>query len=160
MRPRPFALFLNLRANNVRPYLTCSLICRGRRPRRPVLAPEGSIGEKQKSVKNRAALLHGLAFLLLDLLFGVLRGSGTFSLPFWSQKGRPLWMQPIIKGRHRMVVTPARHNIKFKFPASSKPHLSNTPDAHGKPNPPRQGWPRPPRSHPRRPHRRPQHSRV
>ena len=37
-------------------------------------APEGAIGEKQKSVKNRAALLHGLAFLLLDLLFGVLRG--------------------------------------------------------------------------------------
>ena len=41
---------------------------------RPVLAPEGSIGEKQKIVKNRAALLHGLAFLLLNLLFGVLRG--------------------------------------------------------------------------------------
>ena len=67
---------------------------------RPVLAPEGSIGEKQKSVKNRAALLHGLAFLLLDLLFGVLRGeqplsraprlgsSGTFLLLFWSQKSR------------------------------------------------------------------------
>ena len=65
---------------------------------RPVLAPEGSIGEKQKSVKNRAALLHGLAFLLLDLLFGVLRGeqplsraprlgtSGTFLVLFWSQK--------------------------------------------------------------------------
>ena len=68
--------------------------------RRPVLAPEGSIGEKQKSVKNRAALLHGLAFLLLDLLFGVLRGerlaahnerlgtSGAFLLLFWSQKSR------------------------------------------------------------------------
>ena len=67
---------------------------------RPVLAPEGSIGEKQKSVKNRAALLHGLAFLLLNLLFGVLRGeqplrrasrafasSGHFfSLPFWVSK--------------------------------------------------------------------------
>ena len=88
------------------------------------------------------------------------RNSETFSLPFWSQKGRPLWMQPIIKGRHRMVVTPARHNIKFKFPASSKRHPSSTPDAHGNPNPPRQGWPRPPRSHPQRPHRRPQHSWV
>ena len=49
-------------------------IRRGRRPRRPVLAPEGPDGEGRKSVKKRAALLHGLAFLLLDLLFGVLRG--------------------------------------------------------------------------------------
>ena len=65
---------------------------------RPVLAPEGSIGEKQKSVKNRAALLHGLAFLLLNLLFGVLRGeqplrrgplprnSGTFFASFFGHK--------------------------------------------------------------------------
>ena len=65
---------------------------------RPVLAPEGSIGEKQKSVKNRAALLHGLAFLLLNLLFGVLRGeqplrrgplprnSGTFFATFFGHK--------------------------------------------------------------------------
>ena len=51
---------------------------------RPVLAPEGSIGEKQKIVKNRAALLHGLAFLLLNLLFGVLRGEQP--LPFWVSK--------------------------------------------------------------------------
>ena len=62
------------------------------------LAPEGPDGEKQKSVKNRAALLHGLAFLLLDLNFGVPRGeqplgraprlgtSGTFLVLFWSQK--------------------------------------------------------------------------
>ena len=126
--------------------------------------PGGSIGEKQKSVKNRAALLHGLAFLLLDLLFGVLRGerlaakkmaasllrkparmvirpaganiarspvslrstvapcsqprnplgraprlgsSGTFLLLFWSQKSRHIGRQRIIKGCHRMVVTPA-----------------------------------------------------
>ena len=71
------------------------------------LAPEGSIGEKQKSVKNRAALLHGLAFLLLDLLFGVLRGeqplsraprlgtSGTFLLLFWSQKSRHSGRRPL-----------------------------------------------------------------
>ncbi|MBD8953116.1 MAG: hypothetical protein EGR85_11385 [Subdoligranulum sp.] len=62
--------------------------------RRLHLAPEGSIGEKEKSVKNRAALLHGLAFFLFDLLFGVPRGRATwagvrclgtarlFSLPF------------------------------------------------------------------------------
>ena len=35
MRPRAFALFPRLRANNVRPYRMCALICRGRRPRRP-----------------------------------------------------------------------------------------------------------------------------
>ena len=65
-------------------------------------APEGAIGEKQKSVKNRAALLHGLAFLLLDHIFGVLRGeqplrrgplprnSGTFFATFFGhKKGRP-----------------------------------------------------------------------
>ena len=72
-----------------------------------VLAPEGSIGEKQKSVKNRAALLHGLAFLFLDFHFGVPRGeqplgraprlgsSGTFLLLFWSQKNRFIGQQPI-----------------------------------------------------------------
>ena len=82
------------------PTIMCAIVCRGRRPRRPVLAPEGSIGEKQKSVKNRAALLHGLAFLFLDFHFGVPRGeqplgraprlgsSGTFLLLFWSQKSR------------------------------------------------------------------------
>ena len=75
---------------------------------RPVLAPEGSIGEKQKSVKNRAALLHGLAFLLLNLLFGVLRGeqplgrgplprnSGTFFATFFGhKKGRPIGRIPL-----------------------------------------------------------------
>ena len=41
------------------------------------------------------------------------RNSETFSLPFWSQKGRPLWKQPIIKGRHRMVVTPVGMLLKF-----------------------------------------------
>ena len=60
----------------------------------------------------------------------------------------------------RKVGRADKPHLRIKFPASSKPHLSNTPDAHGGPNPPRQGWPRPPRSHPRRPHRRPQHSRV
>ena len=51
-------------------------------------------------MKKNAALLRFLAFLLLDHTFGVLRGeqplrrgslprnSETFSLPFWSQKGR------------------------------------------------------------------------
>ena len=56
------------------PTMRFTIICRGRRPRRPVLAPEGPDGEKQKSVKNRAALLHGLAFLLLDHNFWVPRG--------------------------------------------------------------------------------------
>ena len=93
---------------------------------------KGQYGEGLKSVKKNAALLHFLAFLLLDHTFGVLRGeqplrrgcgvaqrskpqrgfepherassagwrpsfwppsalprnSETFSLPFWSQKGR------------------------------------------------------------------------
>ena len=39
-----------------------------------ILAPEGLFGEKRKSVKKNAALLHFLAFLLLDLIFGVVRG--------------------------------------------------------------------------------------
>ena len=38
------------------------------------LAPEGSIGEGQKSVKKSAALLRFLAFLALDHPFGVPRG--------------------------------------------------------------------------------------
>jgi hypothetical protein len=38
------------------------------RPRR------GQSGEERKSVKKNAALLHFLAFLLLDHTFGVLRG--------------------------------------------------------------------------------------
>ena len=66
------------------------------------LAPEGSIGEGRKSVKKRAALLHVLAFSFLDHIFGVPRGrapwagppalsevAGTFSVPFWCQKGTP-----------------------------------------------------------------------
>ena len=38
------------------------------------MAPEGSIGERFKSVKKNAALLHFLAFGPFDHLFGVLRG--------------------------------------------------------------------------------------
>ena len=56
----------------------------GRRPRRPVLAPEGPDGEGRKSVKKRAALLHVLAFPSLDPRFGVPRGEqplGRGSLP-------------------------------------------------------------------------------
>ena len=34
----------------------------------------GQYGEERKSVKKNAALLHFLAFLLLDHIFGVLRG--------------------------------------------------------------------------------------
>ena len=91
------------------PTIMFAIVCRGRRPRRPVLAPEGPDGEKQKSVKNRAELLHGLAFLLLDHLFGVPRGeqplgraprlgsSGTFLLLFWSQKSRHNGGHPIEK---------------------------------------------------------------
>ena len=36
-----------------------------------------------------------------------------FFASFWSQKGRPLWKQPIIKGRHRMVVAPVGMLLKF-----------------------------------------------
>ena len=43
-------------------------------PTKKILAPEGSDGEGQKSVKKRAALLHVLAFLALDHNFGVPRG--------------------------------------------------------------------------------------
>ena len=39
----------------------------------------GQCGEKRKSVKKNAALLRFLAFLLLDLLFGVLRGEQPLS---------------------------------------------------------------------------------
>ena len=66
------------------------------RPRR------GQYGEERKSVKKNAALLHFLAFLLLDHNFGVLRGeqplrrgplprnSGTFFATFFGhKKGRP-----------------------------------------------------------------------
>ena len=103
------------------PTIMFAIVCRGRRPRRPVLAPEGPDGEKQKSVKNRAELLHGLAFLLLDHLFGVPRGeqplgrasraigsSGHFFGSFLVSK-RNTWREnPIKKGSHRKVVTPDR----------------------------------------------------
>ena len=49
-----------------------------------ILTPEGPDGEKSKSVKKRAALLHVLAFCFLDHLFGVPRGEqplGRGSLP-------------------------------------------------------------------------------
>ena len=107
MRPRPSALFYVCGRTMFAPTMRFTIICRGRRPRRPVLAPEGPDGEKQKSVKNRAALLHGLAFLLLDLIFGVPRGeqplgraprlgtSGTFLLLFWSQKSRHSGCHPL-----------------------------------------------------------------
>ena len=72
------------RANNVRPYIAHKLAASRCGPMTSIgpyrmgsrenSAPEGSTGEKQKSVKNRAALLHGLAFLLLDHRFGVPRG--------------------------------------------------------------------------------------
>ena len=64
--------------------------------------PGGSIGEKQKSVKNRAALLHGLAFLLLDLLFGVLRGERLAA----KKMAASLLRKPA-----RMVIRPAGANI-------------------------------------------------
>ena len=43
------------------------------------LAPEGSIGERRKSVKKRAALLHVLAFSFLDHPFGVPRGRASWA---------------------------------------------------------------------------------
>ena len=100
---------------------------------RPVLAPEGSIGEKQKSVKNRAALLHGLAFLLLNLLFGVLRGeqplrrasrafasSGHFfRFLFGCPKRKAYSQDAVIKKGCRRVATLTNHHpqnsIKFKL---------------------------------------------
>ena len=69
-------------------------------------------------MKKNAALLRFLAFLLLDLLFGVPRGeqplgraprlgsSGTFLVLFWSQKSTPIGQKPTIKGCHRKVVAP------------------------------------------------------
>ena len=79
---------------------------------------------------------------------------------FWVTKRWALMGASHDKRPCRKVGRADKPQCNIKFPASSKSHLSNTPDAHGKPNPPRQGWPRPPQSHPRRPHRRPQHSRV
>ena len=116
------------------PNINFSIACRGRRPRRPVLAPEGPDGEKQKSVKNRAALLHGLAFLLLDLIFGVPRGeqplgraprlgsSGTFLLLFWSQKSRHSGGCPLKKalpqgwqGRSGCILKPTKQTAAFSY---------------------------------------------
>ena len=81
------------------------------RPRR------GQSGKREKSVKKNAALLHFLGFFPLTLLFGVPRGgvpplgrgslprnSETFSLPFWSQKGRPKNSMLLYRKRDRMVV--------------------------------------------------------
>ena len=80
------------------------------------LAPEGSIGEGQKSVKKSAALLRFLAFLFLDHPFGVPRGrapwagppalsevAGTFSVPFWCQKGTPCGKSPLKQAERRKV---------------------------------------------------------
>ena len=75
------------------------------------LAPEGSIGEGQKSVKKSAALLRFLAFLALDHPFGVPRGEclaahnerrqaaaseqrDFFRFLFWSQKRKVLREKP------------------------------------------------------------------
>ena len=86
----------------------------------------GQYGEGPKSVKKNAALLHFLAFGFFDHIIGVLRGeqplrrgslprnSETFSLPFWSQKGRLLWKNPIIKGCRRKVAAPAGQQTNQK----------------------------------------------
>ena len=120
VKPPPYSTIRKgtVGANSVRP---CSFVgapdstgaqCAPLQPLRPyVLAPEGSDGEKQKSVKNRAALLHGLAFLLLDLRFGVPRGraplagppalsevAGPFSVPFGVPKGTSSGSCPLKKG--------------------------------------------------------------
>ena len=96
------------------------------RPRR------GQSGEERKSVKKNAALLHFLAFLLLDHIFGVLRGeqplrrgslprnSETFSLPFWSQKGRPKNSMLLYRKRDRMVVPLESTYSNSKSPGKSK----------------------------------------
>ena len=86
-----------------------------------ILAPEGSNGEGRKSVKKNAALLRFLAFSFLDHIFGVLRGeqplsrasraigsSGTLFGSFWGSKRNTYRKRPIIKGRHRKVVSPAK----------------------------------------------------
>ena len=77
--PLPGANTLQWNCSKFLFFFLLSVVCRGRRPRRPVLAPEGSIGEAVKSVKKRAALLHVLAFCCFDLLFGVLRGEQPLS---------------------------------------------------------------------------------
>ena len=70
-------------------------------------------------MKKNAALLRFLAFLLLDHIFGVLRGeqplrrgplprnSGTFLLLFWSQKRRISGQMPTIVRVPRRVGAPA-----------------------------------------------------
>ena len=68
----------------------------------------GQYGEGFKSVKKNAALLHFLAFGPFDHPFGVPRGlaplagppalsevAGTFSVPFWCQKGTPSGSIPL-----------------------------------------------------------------
>ena len=84
------------------------------------LAPEGSIGEGQKSVKKSAALLRFLAFLALDHPFGVPRGeqplgrgplprnSGTFFVSFFGhKKGKSCGRSPLKRGDRRRVAPPA-----------------------------------------------------
>ena len=86
------------------------------------LAPEGSIGEGQKSVKKSAALLRFLAFLALDHPFGVPRGeqplgrgplprnSGTFFVSFFGhKKGKSCGRSPLKRGGRRRVAAPGSH---------------------------------------------------
>ena len=80
------------------------------RPRR------GQSGQREKSVKKNAALLHFLGFFSLTLLFGVLRGeqplrrgplprnSGTFFATFFGhKKGRPNGRMLLYRGVRRKV---------------------------------------------------------
>ena len=85
----------------------------GGHPSTPIeflLAPEGPDGERAKSVKKNAALLHFLAFGSFDHRLGVLRGeqplrrasraigsSGTLFASFWGSKRKDYWKYPIKK---------------------------------------------------------------
>ena len=83
--------------------------------RRLHLTPEGAIGEKEKSVKNRAALLHGLAFFLLDLLFGVPRGRAPWPGIARSARAGPLCGMAALVVRRQAAASDQRDFFRFLF---------------------------------------------
>ena len=96
------------------PFTQGGLLAAGNR--RLHLAPEGAIGEKEKSVKNRAALLHGLAFFLLDLLFGVPRGRAA-PRPGIARSARagPLCGMAALVVRRQAAASEQRDFFRFLF---------------------------------------------
>ena len=105
------------------------------RPYAPkILAPEGSNGEGQKSVKKSAALLRFLAFLALDHPFGVLRGeqplsrgslprnSETFFASFFGhKKGRFSGSIPLKRESGRKVAASGSRTLKTSSPSCTHP---------------------------------------